>query len=400
MHRDRRLPILVTLLAVSAAVPRPAVAQQDTAAAPDTTLLAHAARMARTKFAEIVGPSGLTDQGTALYRSAQGDMASGSWGDAALELTAALRRAPRNPLYRGDLAFMVARTGNLDSAATLYQQAYSLQQGNAWYLIGLAVVRAVQGRWADAAGTITVAAQADSTVVDGRVAATAVAYFVQANDNQQAMQWARIAVVKAPEDATSWFLVATSYAERGDTTGLVAARRYRALRPDEPQGKLVMAHLLFLAGKPDSAIVLAQEVAPDTSYREAVAAVFLRVGERILRQRDIDGALAMFSRGQAIGSVELREEFAFYVGSAQLVKLSRTLPSVEEQRNCDQARAAESLGLDIERNLREGASVDTARTNQFLTQILPGLQRQAGSFRETFCRPQPAGRQPARPRRP
>lgn len=394
MHRH--LLSVSALLALAAVAPGPAAAQQDTAAASDTTLLGHAARMAREKHARIVGPAGATDPGTALYRGAQTDMAALAWGDAALSLTAALSRAPRNALYRGELAFIIARSGNLDSAATLYQQAWSLEQANPWYLVGLSVVRAAQGRWADAAGTITVAVQADSAVADGRITATAVAYFLQANDRAQALEWARLAVQRAPEDAVSWYLIAVSYAERGDTAGLAPARRYRTLRPAEPQGALVLAHMLFLAGKSDSAIALVEQVAPDTNYRDAVAGVYLRVGERLLRQREVDTALAVLARGQAVGSATLRAQYAFYVGSAQLVKLSRVLPDVEERRDCAMATAAESLAVSAGNNLRDGASADSARAAMFLSEILPGQQRSAQNFRESFCRP----RQPARPRRP
>jgi Tfp pilus assembly protein PilF len=397
----RRPPLLAcaTLLAFAAVVPGPAAAQQDTAAANDTTLLGHAARMARAKHAQIIGPAGLTDAGSNLYRNAQADMATAEWGDAALALTAALSRAPRNPLYRGELAFMVARGGNLDSAATLYQQAWSLQQGNGWYLIGLAVVRAAQTRWADAAGTITVAAQADSSVVDGRVASTAVAYFQLAQDNAQALEWARIAVQRAPDDANSWFILARAYAERDDTTGLAAARRYTALRPDEPFGKLILAHMLFLSGKGDSALTLAEEVSADTAYAEAASVVFLRAGARLL-QRDLDRGLAVLNRGRPSSPASLQPAYAYYIGRGQLAKAGALLSDVEERRDCALAQRAESLVVDIDRNLRDGISMDSARATQLLEEVLPSYRRNAQNFRETFCRPQPAPRQPARPRRP
>ena len=398
MHRHSVLAC-ATLLALSAAAPRLAAAQQDSAAANDTTLLGHAARMARTKYAQIVGPTGLTDAGTAMYRNAQSDIAAGNWGDAALSLTAALQRAPRNPLYRGDLAFMVARNGNLDSAATLYQQAFSLQQGNGWYLIGLAVVRAAQGRWADAAGTITVAAQADSAMVDGRIASTAVAFFQQANDNAQALEWARIATRLSPDDANSWFILARAYAERDDTTGIVAARRYAALRPDEPFGKLILAHMLFLTGNGDSALILAEQVAEDSAYREAASVVFLRAGARLL-QRDLDRGLAVLAQGRLYSPASMRPAYAYYIGRGQLAKAGALLSDVEERHDCALAQRAESLVVDIDRNLREGASMDTARVRTFLDEVLPSYRRNAENLRESFCRPQPAPRQPARPRRP
>ena len=395
----RSLPALALLVAALAAAPA-AAAAQDSALAGDTTLLSHAARMARERYGQLVGPTGMMDNGTQLYRAAQADVARGQWSDAALQIQAALQRAPRSPLYRGELGFMIARTGDLDSAATLLQQAYSIQQQNPWYLVGLAVVRAAQARWPDAAGTLEVAAQTDSGIVDGRIAATAVAYFNQAGDPVRALHWARVAVQQAPDDATSWFMLARSYAEHDDTAGMPAARRYHALRPDEPFGKLILANMLFLIGQTDSAIALADQVAADSAYRDAAAVVYLRCGARLLRQREVDRAVATLTRGRALGATSVRREYAYYLGSAQLVQASTTLPAVEQSRNCNQARAAESLLVETERNLREGESVDTTRARMFLESVLPSYRTNAQNLRESFCRPPPAGRQPtpARPR--
>ena len=374
----------------------PAAARAQDAAERDTTLLSHAQQMAQAKYAQLAGGAA-ADGGARFYANGQHSLASGDLQDAMLQITAALSRAPRNPLYRGDLGFLVARTGAFDSAATLLNQAYTLQQQNAWYLVGLAVVRAAQARWTDAAGTLEVAAQTDSSIVDARIASTATAFFTQAGDDRRALDWARIAVQRDSTDAASWFRLARAYAERNDTAGMAAARRYHRLRPDEPFGKLILAHMMFLTGKADSALVLAAEVSADTAYRDPSAAMYLRVGQRLLARRSVDSALAALTRGRALGAASLAPQFAYYIGRAQLVKVSDTLAVIEQTHDCAQARAAESLVVDAERNLREGVAVDTARANLMLAQVVPSYRTNAQNFRESFCRAQPA-RPQTRPR--
>lgn len=394
----------IALAALLAAL-LPSLARAGQIEPADTALLNHVATMARQRATQIQGGAPPANAASvALYREALAEMQRGDWTAAATQLTAALARARDNPLYRGDLAFAYARLGRLDQAATEYTRAYQAQQRNAWYLAGLAAVRGVQRQWADAAGSIQLAVQSDSAVADSVIAPAAAAWFEFANDRSASLAWARIGVAKNPDHAPSWLRIAVALRARRDSTpeGEMAIRRYVTLRGDsaEKLALALMADILYNTGKTDSALTMVAVAAQDTSYREFAAQLFLQAGRDAFQRRDVDSAIALLNTGRAWSVPSQRAAFSNITGRAQLLKVQSMLADLEESRNCDQARAADSLVSQTERNLLEGVAFDSARTTMMLG-VLPGFKQNVQSAIAS-CRPAgqaPARRPPATPAR-
>src|SRR6266550_1320129 len=118
MHSETNISRVVPLLAALLAAAPATVHAQQPAAAPapaaqspgtDSSLLGHIAVMARQKAIQLAAgqpappPAALTQ-----YREALGDIDRGDLAGAAPELAAVLARAPRNPQFRGDLAYVYA----------------------------------------------------------------------------------------------------------------------------------------------------------------------------------------------------------------------------------------------------------------------------------------------------
>ena len=404
------------LLVVAAALgAHPAAAQQ--AAALDTSFVRHVAQMARQRATQLAVAPAQPENPRAVqqYREALADLDRGAWRDGLTTMLAVLQRAPQNPLYRGDLAYAYLRTGQFDQSATEYTRASQSQPQNGWFELGVAMTFAAQNRFADAAGHADIALQADSGVADSAVASTAAGWFEAAGDRTRALAWTRIAVQKAPSDATAWLRIALYLIQaRGDTTteGFAAIRRNLSLSPGNKLGAIVYAHYLLIAGQNDSALVYAASAAQDSTYRAVAAQEFLAAGRAFLVRRDVDRALEVLDRGQGWADSTLRVSFSYYTGRGQLQKIASALNSYEERHTCDLAHAADSLTAAAERNLRAWLSVDSTRTQQLLDQVLPQYKanaqsalrscQNAGEAAPQRGRPRPAPRptQPARPARP
>jgi tetratricopeptide (TPR) repeat protein len=403
----------LALLALATAYVPPLSAQDGL----DTAFAAHAARRAREKLGQLAGavPAQGDARAAGPYREALAEIERGSFRDAAVTLEAAIQRARANPLYRGDLAYVYARLGRFDDAENSYLQARQLLEQNNWYLVGLAAVRAAQaeleGRrlaqlpegsaerrladstaraeWGAAAGTLQFAIQADSSLLDGPVAIAATTYYMRSGYRAQAAEAAVIAVRLVPDFAEGWRIIS----EVDSVSGLDAARRYHALRPDDPRGQAFLAIHLINVGKTDSAMIFATQAASDSLFRPVAAEIFLVAGVGRLRASDIDLALDLLARGRAWATPQQEPQFAFYIGWAQLRKMPSVLSDAEEQRSCAAAQRADTLAGEAERNLRTGMPVDTARARQFLEIVIPQYHRNAETFAQQFCRPA----QPARP---
>jgi Flp pilus assembly protein TadD len=395
----------------------------------DTSLVAHAAQKAREKADSLAAhpAPGATAprvdaRAAAQYRDALNEMSQGQFQGAVVTLAAALARSRDNTVYRGDLAYAHARLGHLDDAHNDYVLAYQAMTQNGWYLIGLAAVRAARsdeaaaqaatlstnhdsvaaGRadstaraeLAAAAGTVQLAVQNDSTIADGAVAVAATGWFSRAGYRSQAAEWAKIAIRYMPDFAEGWRLIM----ETDSIRGMEAARRYVALRPADPRGQAYLAIHMINAGEMDSAITMAEAAAADSSLRQASAEIFLVAAAQKLRQRDVDGSLALLARGQRWAIPSQQPRYNYYIGRAQLVKMTTMLNDVEERRDCDMARRADTLVADAERNLRAGASADSTRAAQLLNDVIPQFRQNVANFVSQFCRPQPPA--PARPAQP
>ena len=390
------------LCAAAAAFPALAAAQQAVAV-PDSVVLEHIAAQARQRATVVMAGGAAPNANSATqYREALADIQRGDLNAAATGLTAALARARDNGLYRGDLAYVYARTGRLDDAITEYTRAYQAQQRNAWYLAGIAAVKAAQQKWADAAGTIQLATQGDSAVADSVIAGAAAQWFEAAGDRGGALTWSRIAVEKNPLDAASWLRVAVSLRARQDSSpeGETAVRRYLALRGEQADkvAHALLAENLYNHGKTDSALALVTFAAQDSAYREYAAQLYLQAGRDAFQRRDVERSLTLLGTGRGYAVPAQVPAFANITGRAQLLKLQSLLADVEESHSCETARSADSLATSIERNLQAGVSFDSARTTMMLTTVLPGFKQNAqsaiGSCRAPAATP---ARRPARP---
>jgi Flp pilus assembly protein TadD len=399
LHSVRRLA-LVFLAGASAA---PALAQQAAApavvpaAAGDTALWSLVGRSARAKTTDL-HPTTPPENARVVsqYREALGDIEGGRYGDALLTLQAVIQRAPQNALYHGDLAYALLRAGRFDEAGNAYARAFQLLRTNAWFVVGIAAAHAAQRQWPDAAGTIQLAAQIDSSAIAGPVASYAGGWFEEAGDGNGALTWARLAVQRTPDDAGSWLRIAKYLRARNDSTpeGPAAVMRYRAMRPDDRLGIALYADLLFNTGKADSALALMATAAQDSAYREFAAQMYLQAGRDLFQRRDSEGAIRVLRLGQPYATPEQLPAFSNIIGRSQLLMLNAALSALEENRSCAAARSADSLVTRTEQNLRDGISFDSARTMSMLDNILPQYRINAANAVRT-CSDAPANARPA-----
>ncbi len=397
MHSTTHLRRLAPLAALALLLPAAALSQQPAA---DTSLLTHIAVQARQRATVVAaGAAAPNAASVTLYRDALADIQRHDLTTAATELSAALARTRDYALYRGELGYVTALLGRLDEAASEYTRAYQAQQRNAWYLAGLAVVRAGQRQYADAAGTIQLAAQSDSAVVDSLIAGAAAGWFESAGDRGGALTWARMAVQKSPGDAGSWLRIAMTLRARQDTTpeGEAAVRRYMTLSGDraEKVAHALLAENLYNHGKTDSALALVTFAAQDTAYREYAAQLYLQAGRDAFQHRDVEKAIALLAQGRAFAVPAQLPAFSNITGRAMLLKLQSLLADAEETHSCDHAHAADSLATLTERNLREGVPFDSARTTMMLASVLPGFKQNAQTAIMSCRAPGAPARRPA-----
>jgi tetratricopeptide (TPR) repeat protein len=376
------------LLAAFLAAPAPALAQEL------DSLLIGAATRARVR-ANAIAAGARPDGGARQYAEALTDLAAGNWSDAVLSLTAAMQRNRNNPLYQGDLGYALARMARFDEAADAYASAARIQGQNAWFMVGLAVVRAAQRNWADAAGTFTLAFNTDTAVVQlpGYAAVTAQSYEA-AGDRIQAATWYERAIQRDARDADSWLRLGIIQRNRNDSAGIHTIRHYRTMRPDDLLGAAIYATYLSDMGQIDSALALAALAAQDSAYRAYAAEVHLQAGVNLLRVRDIQRSADVLERGRPWAAPNLRDAYAFYIGNVQIQQLAVRLNDIQETESCEGARSLDTLLSSVQENLTAGRAIDTTRTDMLVNQILPGYRHTATQMTQRYCDPR---RRPARP---
>ena len=369
----------------------------------DTLLFNTIAANARTKAVEL-NASRPADNARAVaqYRQAIGMLERGQFDSAETSLQAVMIRAPGNALYLGDMAFAQARGGNLEEAGDNFARAFQLQQQNAWFIVGVALARGGYRQWAEAAGTIALAAQTDSAVITGPIATAAAGWFEQAGDRANALTWARMAVALQPDEPSNYLRIASNLRSRQDTTpeGLAAIRRYRTMRPDDKLGAALYADYLFNGGQRDSAFVMMLFAAQDSIFQPFASEMYLRAGREQLVRQQPDSAMVLLNSARRWATTEQRPALHNILGRAQLMKANTSLQQYTENSACAPARVADSLINESERNLREGLAFDSARTTSFLETIIPPTKQNAQAAVRN-CRENPApARRPARPAPP
>ena len=387
------------VLASAALAPPRAVAQ--VAPVIDSNFVKRMGQMARQRAVQLATPPAQPENPRAVqqYRDALADMERGAFGDAATKLQAVLLRAPLNAMYHGDLAYAYLRLGQWEPASTEYTRAYQAQQQNGWYVLGIATTKAAQRPFADAAGAADLAAQTDSSVVDGVLASVTAGWFEAAGDRTRALAWARIAVQKSPDNAIDYLRIASYLMTRNDTTpeGIAAVRRYLALRPGDKLGSAVYANYLYVAGNSDSAMTLAEFAAADSAYRAFAAQVFLSAGRSLLLRRDVDRTIQVLTKGQTWADSTQRPGFANILGRAQLLRLSALFTTYEDGHSCEVAHTLDTLMAATERNLRAGIPFDSLRTQSLIENVLPQYKANAQSAVQTCGAARPTNRPPQRP---
>jgi len=395
----KRLLLLACVMAAA-----PAAAQTTSA---DTSWVTQIAQRARAKATELQAGQRPDQRAEAQYTEAVAEMERGAFSDAALTLQAALQRSRGNAKYRGDLAYAYARAGSWPEAHEAWIQAYRAMNQNPWYLVGASLAKAQQRSWADAAGTIQLAVQADSSIIDGRMAREAASWFQQAGDGAQALAWAQLAVARDSTDGRSWLRVAAAMNARSDSSpeALTAIRKAAMLLPEDRLANALLAGLLWRSGQIDSALERAAVAAQDSSYRSFAANLYFEAGRQAISRREAARARAALARGREFAAdSSQRLGIAYMMGRAELLYASELLRGLETAPNCDSARLADTVLASAQRNLTEGAPFDSARAPMFINQVLPNYRTQAANAVHSSCSgaapARPGARPPARGRRP
>jgi predicted Zn-dependent protease len=377
----------------------------------DTALWTLIGTNGRAKATELMGARQETNQRVVTqYREALAQMERNQFDSASITLQAVLIRAQANPVFQGDYAYTLARKSDFENSGNIYTRAYQLQQQNAWFVVGIAAARAGHEQWSDAAGTIQLAAQTDSSVMVLPVVTAAVTWFQRANDRGGSMIWARKAAQLGSHEPQVELLNSQYLYTRGDSSGegLAAIRRYMAVRPNDPQGQALYAVYLVNAGQLDSALILsATSAGRDSAYWDTAARIHLYAGRERLQRRDPETAIRYLTTAKGWAQDSLKPTFANLTGRAQLMQANTALGAFTDPPACGPARHVDSLVTDAERNLRIGMASDSARVASLLENIVPALKTNAANAvracREPSAAPAPAhapARPPARPARP
>lgn len=379
----------------------PLRAQAQSSVSADTSWLASIALNARTRANQLAAGQRPDARAEAQYNEAIAELERGAWSDASITLQAALQRARTNARYRGDLAYALARTGNWTDAHASWVQAYQAMNQNPWFLVGAAYAKAQQRSWADAAGTIQLAVQADSAIIDARLASEAATWFQQAGDGTQALQWARLAVAKDSTDGRSWLRIAAGLNARNDSGPESARAIHKAvtLLPNDRLANGLYAGWLYQNNRIDSALARAAIAAQDSSYQSFAANLHFEAARQALRRRDVAKARAALTTGRQWATPEQRPGYAYLMGRVELLHASTILAAIETTPNCDSARLVDTVLASAQRNLTEGASFDTTGAPMFLTQVLPNYRTQATNAVQSSCQAAPAPRPRPAPRR-
>lgn len=354
----------------------------------DSALLATAARQGRDFATTHPLPGSRTiPAAQQQYRQALALIDSSRWDDAVVRLQAVARIDQRNPAYQGDLGYVQARLGHWDDAATAYEAATTLQSINQWYFVGLGITRAGQERWREAAGMLALAATSDSAVIDQAFIATILNYYERAGRPGAQLEWLRLGTQRYPDVALWWLKLAQGLRTTGDTAnGWAAIERYTAVQPDEPLGMATRATYLFDRGQVDSAVALTDRVARDTSYAAFAGSLFYNAGVRAMQGSQFDRASQMFNRSQRLAADSVvRTRSTYYLGFSEFNRAVTVLQGAEQSRDCNAARAGDSLATVAEQHLRASVHVDSANVTQTLNESMPQLRLGATNMMTAFC---------------
>jgi tetratricopeptide (TPR) repeat protein len=383
------------------ALPAALRAQQPTAApvsAPavsDTaSLLEHAATQARVVAARLdsvaaaqAGRRAPTDPSATQYQNGLVQLLQGQCEAAYLLLRAAVLASPNSARNHGDLAFTLVCRQRPDDAATEYATAIRLQSGNPWYYVGLAGVRSAQQRYTEAAANYSLALAVDSTILYADLLDSATAVFQASGNAEELLTWSRMGTQKFPNDASSWLRVAMMLRRRGDTTqeGITAIRHFHALQPDNRLGDAILSLYLSDVGQNDSALVYSSLAAADTALREYASLVFLRVGARLLTNKEYEHAAQVLTQGRDMASPGNHSRYSLYLAHANIQRAVPLFQDAVQKKNCVEGKTVDSILTTVDHDLRESMALDSVQSTHILTDILPQFKSKVDDFKGS-CR--------------
>jgi tetratricopeptide (TPR) repeat protein len=370
---------------------QPAAAPAAPAAAPatdSTSLLEHAAVQARLVAARLdsAAQSGrrVNDPSATQYQNGLDQLQNGQCDAAYLLLRSAVAANQNSARNHGDLAFSLACRQRLDDAATEYETAIRLQSTNPWYYVGLAALRAGQERWTEAAANYMLAYGVDSTVLYPDLVHAGITAFTHTGNTDEVLAWSRTESRLHPDDAQPWLRLAVTLRQRGENMqeGMDAIRRYHTLEPDNKMGDAVFSLYLSDAGQNDSALTFASQALADTSLKEYVSVVYLRVGAHLLQAKQYDKAAAALNTGRDIAPASNHARFSLYLGIANLQRAVPLYNDALEKKNCDEDKQVDSILTTVDHDLHESMALDSAQVSHILTDMLPGFRQKVTDFKD------------------
>lgn len=320
------------------------------------------------------------------YRLALGLIDSARWDDAVMRLEAVARIDARNPAYKGDLGYVQARLSRWDDAAASFEAATTLQSTNPWYFVGLGVARAGQQRWLEAGGMLALAATTDSVVISAPFIHSILDFYERAGRTGPQLEWYRRGTQRYPDVALWWLKLAQGLHQTDTAAGFAAITRYRQMAPDEPLGLATMATYLSDRGQTDSALALAERLTADSSYRDFAANIFYNAGARAMQAGDYRKAsntLALAASNTSDSTIRARS--TYYLGFADFNRAIMMLQAAEQGRDCQAARAGDSVATLAEANLRASVRLDSVNVTRTLTESMPQLRTGARNMMQAFC---------------
>ena len=388
---------------VSGAVTLPVLARaQQVTAAPAATavvvdtvpLLEQAATQARMVAARLdsaaVAQSGRrapADPSATQYQNGLVQLLNGQCEAAYLLFRAAAISSPNSARNHGDLAYSLVCRQRLDDAATEYGTAIRLQSANPWYYVGLAAVRSMQQRYTEASANYTLALAIDSTILFPQLLDSATASFQAAGNADELLNWSKVGTQKFPNDATSWLRVAMMLRRRGDTgpDGLNAIRHFHALEPDNRLGDAILALYLEGAGQNDSALAYASLAAADTSLKEYVSLLYLRVGAHMLQNHDYERSAQVLNDGRNMAAPGNHARYSLYIAHANIQRAVPLFQDAVQKKNCTEGKMVDSILTTVDHDLHESVALDSAQSTHILNDILPQFKSRVDEFKGT-CR--------------
>lgn len=354
-------------------------------------MIEHAATQARLVAARLDsvaaaqgGRRAPLDASATQYQNGLTQLLAGQCDAAYLLLRGAVTANPNKARNHGDLAYALACRQRADDAATELEAAIRLQSTNPWYYVGLAAVRGSQERWTEAAANYTLAFAVDSTILYPTLLNSALSTFMRTGNEEQELAWARAGTQRFPNEANPWLRLSFTLRHRGEnaTEAMDAIRHFHALQPDNHLGQALFSLYLSDAGQSDSALTYAGEAVADTTLREYVSVVFLRVGAHLLQTKDFAKAAFALTRGRELAPQANHARFSLYLGIANLQRAVPLYNDAVEKKNCTEGKMVDSLLVSVDRDLHESMALDSAQVTHILNDMLPPFRQKVNDFKD------------------